>query len=258
MKKIIYILLTLIVIAVITAMVFINPIAKKQAQAYAQALLKTPVSISQFDASLLDKTLRIDFIEVQNPPNFKNKNAFSVDHFVFKIGDVDSNLVTVDTLKFDGIAFVLEQSGTRINLTELANNVKVVEKRSAESGDKSDNQRVKIKRFMVENMRLIIDTDWLKTTLKVPSISSTNFGGGSGVRVDEMGKRVVSEILQNLEKALKKKGIEVGKQEIEATLKRKITQKLGIDADALEGVKDAINTDALKNKSKDLLKGFGF
>jgi hypothetical protein len=41
----------------------------------------------------LDKSLNVDFIKVQNPPNFKNKNAFSLDHFLLKIGVIDSNLI---------------------------------------------------------------------------------------------------------------------------------------------------------------------
>jgi hypothetical protein len=73
-------------------------------------LIVTPVEISQLNLRLLDKSLNVDFIKVQNPPNFKNKNAFSLDHFLLKIGVIDSNLIVIDTIELDGLQFTLEQN----------------------------------------------------------------------------------------------------------------------------------------------------
>jgi hypothetical protein len=47
-------------------------------------------------------------------------------------------------------------------------------------------KRIKIKTFEVRNISLKIDTKWLKTTLKIPNISAHNFGGNSGVPVNEI------------------------------------------------------------------------
>jgi hypothetical protein len=59
---------------------------------------------------------------------------------------------------------------------------------------------------------------------------------------------VAQEILYNLKQALEEQGIEAGKKEIKASLRRKIEQKLGIEGEL----------DALEDKTKDLFKGFGF
>jgi hypothetical protein len=50
----------------------------------------------------LDKSLNVDFIKVQNPPNFKNKNAFSLDHFLLKVGTIRSNLIVIDAIELAG------------------------------------------------------------------------------------------------------------------------------------------------------------
>jgi ribosomal protein L7Ae-like RNA K-turn-binding protein len=52
--------------------------------------------------------------------------------------------------------------------------------------------------------------------------------------------------MNNLRKALEEKGIEAGKKEIEASLRRKIAQQLGVASDEL------------KDTVKDLFKNFDF
>jgi hypothetical protein len=95
MKKIIYTLLGLIVTVTIVIITLLDPIGKKISQQYATELLKTPVKISQFSSDFLDKSINIDFIEVKNPPNFKNENAFVLDHFSVKVGLTLANALEV-------------------------------------------------------------------------------------------------------------------------------------------------------------------
>ncbi len=279
MKKIIYTLVALAIIVVITVTFIFDSVGKKYAQEYATTLLKTPVSISQFSTSFLDKSLNIDFVEVQNPPTFKNKNALSLDHFSLEIGgDVFSDLIVVELLKFDGLKFVLEQSGSNVNLTQLLDNLKTQPPSSSSAPPRDTSaKRIKIKRFLVENIELKVDTQLLQTQINVPDISTSNFGGSAGVDVDEIGKQIVETVLKNLQKVLEEKGIEVGKKEIKKILIKKIGDKLGLDGitdklgldgvtDRLgfgvpsesTGAKDLLDTDKLKDQAKDLLKGFGF
>lgn len=258
MKKIIYILLALIAIFVIALTLGFDTLGKKYAQQYAQELLKTPVHISQFNSSLFGKSLNIDFIEVQNPPNFNNKNALSLAHFSLQLGAISGNLITIDQLYFDGLHFVLEQSNSKVNLTQLLNNLDQSKSRSPiplieKNSKEIDDTRIKIKHFKVSNITLKVDTKWLKTTLKVADISANNFGGKSGVKIDEIGTKIAQTILQNLKKSLKKQGIETGKKKIKQSLRRKIEQKLGID-----NLKNTFDTDALENKVKSLFKELGF
>ncbi|CAC9436720.1 hypothetical protein BSPLISOX_1090 [uncultured Gammaproteobacteria bacterium] len=251
MKKILYIFLTLLAMLALVITFFANPIGKYYAQSYAQKLLKTPVEISQLNLRLLDKSLNVDFIKVQNPPNFKNKNAFSLDHFLLKVGAIKSNLIVIDAIELDGLQFTLEQNINKVNLTQLLSNVEKQDENNISASAKTqDNnqQRIKIKTLEVRNISLKVNTKWIKTTLKIPNISAHNFGGNSGTPVNEIGKQVAQEILYNLKQALEEQGIEAGKKEIKASLRRKIEQKLGIEG----------SLDALENKTKDLFKGFRF
>lgn len=250
MKKIIYTLLGLIVTVTIVIITLLDPIGKKISQQYATELLKTPVKISQFSSDFLDKSINIDFIEVKNPPNFKNENAFSLDHFSLKVGDSDNNLIVLDEIFLDGLAFTLEQNDSNVNLTQLIDNLDQAPSQSSDvsSSDNSNTneKRIKIKHFKVSNISLKVDSEWLRTTLKVPNISISNFGGDSGIRIDKIGKEVTKKIMNNLRKALEEKGIEAGKKEIEASLRRKIAQQLGVASDEL------------KDTVKDLFKNFDF
>lgn len=261
MKKMIYRILGLVVILLFIAAFFIDSIGKDYAQKYAQNLFKTPVKISQFETHFLDKSLNVNFIEVKNPPNFNNKNALSLDYFSLKIGDINSHLIVIDEIALDGLEFTLEQNGYKVNLTQLLDSL---EKPSGHNNNTANTkveqiqeQRIKIKHFAVNNISLKVDSRWLKKTIKVPNISVRNFGGNSGVELSQIGRQVAKEILHNLRKTLEKQGIKAGKKEIEASLRRKIEQKLGIEG-GLDGIKKQFDTDEIKNKAKDLLKDFDF
>lgn len=250
MKKKLTILAGLLVVVIVVIIYMFDTLSKQYVQGYAQNLFKTPVSISQFHSSLFDKNLNIDFIEVQNPSNFKNKNALSLEHFSMKVGEFDDDLIVVDTLIFDGLTFILEENNAKVNLTQLYDNLEQESTSNASSNnDDESRQRVKVKRFEVNNINLKVDTKWLNTTIKVPNISASNFGGKSGVGLNDIGKQIAEEVFQTLKNALRKEGIEVGKKKIEQSLHRKIGQKLGIE--------NGIDTQKLQDKAKGLLKSLG-
>jgi hypothetical protein len=275
MKKIFYGLFSLFVIITLAVTFLFDGVAKNYAQDYANFLFKTPVKISQFESSFLNKKLNIDFIEVHNPPSFNNKNAFTLNHFLLKMGDTSDDVIVIDAVKLDGLEFVLEQNNTQVNLTTLIENLYKTNASDDKYNDKNNHKiqrRIKIKHLEVDNISLKIDTDWLITTLKVPNISVNNFGGNSGIEIDKIGIEVAQEILLNLKKALEKQGIEVGKKKIEETLMRKLgldnlQNKLNLDNvdDGFNSIKDiskeklnkAIN-DKLQGKTQDLLNNFGF
>jgi lipopolysaccharide export LptBFGC system permease protein LptF len=250
MKKIIYALLSLILIITLFVTFWLDPLGKKYAQEYAQKILKTPVHISQFESSLFNKNLKIDFIEVQNPPNFKQKNALYLNHFALTVSaESDHDLIIIEQLAFDGLKFTLEENNQRVNLNVLLNNLK----KSAHTENNKDDEkeedayrRIKIKKFSVQNISLKINTRWLKTTLKVPNISAHNFGGESGIELNKIGKRITQEILQNLKKMLKKQGIK-------ETISHKISNLININK-LKEKIKHEAKT-KIKDKAKNLLKG---
>ncbi len=197
MKKITYKITGSIAILSVYIVVITDLLGEEYAQDYLQKLLKTPVSIGKFDSHIFDKSIDINFIEVQNPPNFKGKNALSLDHFLLKIGDISGDLIVIDEITIDGLEFVLEQNAHNFNLVQLIDNLDT-------SGDSNtntqSNKRIKIKRLKVINIRLEINTIWLKTSISVPDISAQNFGGNTGAKIDDIGKQVIREILFRIKK----------------------------------------------------------
>ncbi len=265
MKKIGYFLIGLIIVLTLIVILVFDPVGKRYAQQYAQNLLKTPVTISQFSSSFLDKRLNIDFIEVQNLPNFNNKEAFSLDHFVLKISDeTTSDLIVIDELSFDGMHFVLEQNKTNVNLVTLIDNLgKVSDSTTLSSSEKTQsigNKRIKINQFNVINITLKIDTKWLKKTIKMPNINLQKFGGGSGIALSQVGQELMKVVFKDLKGALEKKGIELSKKEIKETLIRKLeigSIKLKPNLDKIKDSLDFGDTEELQNKAKYLFKQLG-
>ncbi len=197
MKKITYKLSGSLAILGIYIVVIIDLLGEEYARDYFQKLLKTPVSIGQFDSHIFDKRIDINFIGVQNPPNFKGKNALSLDHLSLKIGDISGNLIVIDEITLDGLVFVLEQNAHKVNLIQLIDNLETSEDSDTNT---QSNKRIKIKSLKVINIRLKINTIWLKTSISVPNISAQNFDGGTGAKIDEIGKQVIKEILLRIKK----------------------------------------------------------
>ncbi len=266
MNKIGYFLIGLIVILVLIMMFVFDPIGKKYVQEYAQNILRTPITISQFSSSFWDKRLNIDFIEVHNPPNFNNKDAFYLDHFVLKIGnDTTLDLIVIDELSFDGMHFILEQNKTNVNLVTLIDNLgKSSNDTTLSSSEETHgviDKRIKINQFNVINTTLKIDTKWLKETIKVPNINLQKFGGSSGITLNKVGQELMEIVLNNLEDALEKKGIELGEKEIKETLIRKLwidNIQENFKLDKFKESLDFSETKKLQNQAKDLFQKLGF
>lgn len=290
MKKIIYALVALVVVIALIVVMLFDSLGKSMSEQYATQLLRTPVKINQFNTDFLNKSINIDFIEVKNPPNFNNKNAFFLNHFFLKVGSFDDDLIVIDELSFDGLEFILEQNKTNINLMQLIDNLNQVQTTLSDgsgSTSSANEKRIKIDKLSVNNIVLKVDTQILKTEIDVPNIFVDNFGGNSGVGISQVGKEITHKILQSLKKTLKKKGIEADKQKIKKTLIRKIGSELGIDnlqekmdvdnikdniGSGYDNVKENVGSsydnakevikeqfdDKLKDKAKDLFKGLGF
>lgn len=258
MKKIFYKLLGLIIVLALVFIIFIDSIGKYYVQKYTQKLLKTPVKISLFSSHIFDKSLNIDFIDVQNFPNFNYPNLFSLAHFSLKIGEVNKNLIVIDEISLNKMTFFLDKKEGKVNLLQLFSNLENKDKKNTLTSvktHKNQEKRIKIKHFKVNNISLKIDIEGLKIMLKVPDILISNFGGDSGVEISKIGKKIVKNILQHLEKSLEKEGVKFYQKEIKSNLSKKVKQLLGIDKGLDLDTKKHI--DKIKNKAKFLFKDLG-
>ena len=246
MKKIFYYLLALILVAIISLVIWFDTIAKNAVESYAQKSVGSSVTVGEFRSDWDQFQVNIDFIEVANPPNFANKNAFVLNHLSAALSEQSQDkLVVLDQLEFDGLLFTLEQNKDQVNLVELLNQLNRKPKNTHKnvSTEHSPNQnnnsyescRVKIKQLNFVNTQLFIDTQWFKETVVVPNVMITDFGGKSGIPLDQVGSEIMKVALSRIQAEVEKKGLRLNEQEIKEGINRRLQGKLNTLTDELDG-----------------------
>jgi len=250
MKKLLYLLL-----AIFASLLFaFDNIAKYFLEVIAADMLKTKVEISDVRTDFIDGKVNIDFINVKNTNEFKNKNAFSLNHIDLIVASRDDDLIIIDSLVFDGFVFTLEQNANKVNLVELFK--KLENKTNRNSGNTNSNQsvtkpkttsntRVAINDLEFINTQIHIDTEFLVDTINMPNIIIRNFGGSTGVPVDQVGIELMRIVLNRVQKEVEKQGLELTEDRIKAGIRKQLESEVK----ELEG--------KLGDKAKNWLKKLG-
>ena len=232
MKKIFYYLIALLIALATAIVVFFDDIARNTIESYAQKSLNTPVKITEFRSDWLTGKINIDFIEVKNPTNFSNDNAFVLNHLSATLAtETQGKLIILDQLEFDGLLFTLEQGKNQVNLVEL---LKVLDQKksqiksniSTDTNTSKQPYRLKIKSLSFVNTQLFIDTQWFKETVEVPNIVIHNFGNDQGIPVAQVGPELMKLALARIQSEVEKKGLRLSEQEIKESVRRKLREKL--------------------------------
>jgi hypothetical protein len=245
-KKILTYLLVLIAIIVLIVTLFFDTLTKGVIESYAQKILKTQVSISEFRSDLSAGKVNLDFVEVKNPAIFKNENAFVLNHLSLIVSDESNDdLIVLEQLEFDGLLFNLEQNNQQINLVTLLKNLEqtptnsnnnVVEDRVIETKEQSET-RVIIKELKFVNAQLKIDTQWFNDTVIVPDVLIYNFGAQNGIPIHLVGAELMKIALGRIQKEVENKGLRLGEKEIKAGIRKKLEGEL-------KGLKGELNDKA--------------
>lgn len=214
-------------------------------ESYAKQALKTPVSIAEFRSDLSAGKINMDFIEVKNPPDFKNENAFVLSHLSLII-DTEStdDLIIVNQLEFDGLLFTLEQSNNQVNLVTLLRNLEqqptirydnnINNTQLSTINDQSEETRVIIKDLAFINTQLKIDTQWFKDTVDVPNVMIRNFGATKGIPINHVGSELMKIALRRIQDEVENKGLRLNEKEIKEGVRRKIEGELDVFKDKLD------------------------
>jgi len=246
MKKIFYYLLIFIVISLVAFISFFDTIAKNVAETYAQKSLSTAVSIAEFRSDWDQAQVNIDFIEVANPTNFSNKNAFVLNHLSVSLSDqTQDELVVLEQLEFDGLLFTLEQNDGQVNLVEIlkqlnqqpkgVNQKSSIERSSENESSHEESFRVKINQLKFVNTQLFVDTKWFKETVIVPDVIINNFGGQNGIPLAQVGSEIMKVALTRIQAEVEKKGLRLSEREIKESARRQLQGKLNTLTDELDG-----------------------
>jgi len=235
MKKILTYLFVLVLIVIGATVLFFDGITKSAIEAYAQQALKTPVHIAEFRSDLSAGKINIDFVEVKNPPNFKNENAFVLNHLSLII-DTEStdDLIVIEHLEFDGLLFTLEQSDNQVNLVTLLKNLESKSNASGQSTvegkpvkiEEQSEARVIIKDLSFINTQLKIDTQWFKDVVDVPDVSIRHFGTPKGIPMSRVGAELMKIALRRIQDEVENKGLRLGEKEIKEGIRRQLEGEL--------------------------------
>lgn len=240
MKKIFYYFIILLALVATTTVVFFDDFAKNAVESYAQRSLNTPVKVTELRSDWSEKKININFVEVKNPSNFINENAFVLNHLSATLAnETQDKLIVLDQLEFDGLLFTLEQDQGKVNLVEL---LKKLDRQATQTKDKVSVQkstgklpyRLKIKTLSLINTQLFVDTQWFKETVKVPDITIVNFGNDQGIVLAQVGPELMKLALRHIQTEVEKNGLKLSEQEIKESARRQIRGKLdelGADLD---------------------------
>ena len=254
MKKILYTLFAIILASVIALIVWFDTLAKNALESYAQKSVGSSVTVGEFRSDWEQSQVNIDFIEVANPANFSNKNAFVLNHLSASFAEqTQDDLVTLERLEFDGLLFTLEQNKSQVNLVELLKQLNQHAKNtqpnaSAQQTKKqghASSYRVTIKQLNFINTQLFIDTQWFKGTVDVPDLMIRNFGGQNGIPLAQVGAEIMKVVLARIQTEVEKKGLRLNEREIKESINRQLQKKLNT------------LTDDLDDKAKNWLKKLG-
>jgi hypothetical protein len=221
--------------------------------------LKTPISIANLQSSVLDKSMEIKFIEVQNLHSFKAKNALRIDNFKVILGDnISGDLVDINNITIDGVIATLEQNDVGINikmLTDRLNDDSNNNSADNKTNDNNDNDHtidLNIKNISISNVKFIIDTQILKEEVALPNLSFDNIRANN----KNIGAVIIKILLDEAQEIIKKKGVNIAKDKLEKALTRKISEKIGLEGGTLDSLKEQAKekTNDIKDELKDQFK----
>jgi len=179
------ILLAVIIILAVVVIMHLGSIVAEATRTFGTQATGTKVSVSSVYISLFSGNLRINKLVVDNPPDYKDKEAFGFDLVAV---DLDVNSVFTDTI----IVNKVEIANVRVdfeptlqggsNLTDIKNNImKFVqaektgavkkpepEKEKPEDTAPEKAKKVIIKSFVINKGKIMVSSSMLNTSVALP------------------------------------------------------------------------------------------
>ena len=249
--KIIKLTLFILIITVGLLFIFVDDIAKTVVENQASKTLSTDVRVGSINSSFSEKYLKINNLEVTNPAGFKSQNALKIKRINIQLGSqTNGELLIIENLDFDDIIANLEQSPKGINIKILADGLEPKDEdhdaTSNHSSSEDGDTKIIIKNFTIKNSKIFVNTDIFNEKMDFPNITLKNIGGENGVNAKNIGTVLVKILLDEIQNAVKKKGLDMAKDKLKENLTRKISEKIGLDPSAIDDIKQQV-ADKFKN-----------
>ncbi len=200
--KILYTVLSVIVILLIVAMIAINLFAdsavKMAIESAGTKALKVGVAVDSVDLSILGGKIRFQNLVIDNPPGYKHEKLLELGDakIAVEIGSLLTDIVNIKEIKFDGLNIVLEQRGiSGNNLQDIMKALPAKEAEPSEPGGKKlhiDTLEITNATAKVKLLPLPGKVDTL--TLKLAPIKMIDLGGENDIDTVALTRKVLLAI----------------------------------------------------------------
>jgi uncharacterized protein involved in outer membrane biogenesis len=242
-------LLVFVVIAVVVILMYLGSIIAEATRTFGTAATGTKVAVKSVNVSLLSGDLAINKLSIDNPPDYKTKQAFSFDLVSV---DLDVNSLFTDTIIVNKIEIAnvkidfepTLQGGS--NLTDIKNNImKFAQGEEADAkketepeaddevGPPKKAKKVIIKSFIINKGEIRVSSSMLKTSVAVPlarmELNDIGKESNMGKAFSEIFNKIIEQVVKSVASA-KIEGLSLDK--LQSTLLENLpssTEKIGKD-----------------------------
>ncbi len=258
--KILYIILSAVVVLVIVVLIAITLFAgsaiKIGVETAGTKALSVPVTLGDADLSILRGKLRLQNLVIDNPPGYQHDKLLELGdaRVAVSIGSLMTDTVNIKEIKLDGLNVVIEQkSVTGNNLRDIIKAIPTGEPKAEEPGEKPS------KRLRIDNLEITNVTVKVKllpvpgksdtVTLKLDPITMTDLGGDEELDT----AKLVGKVLLAIAKGVTKQGAGVLPDGMTDAMKETWGKTLELGKTASEEGKELIEEG--KDAGKKLLEG---
>jgi hypothetical protein len=241
----------LVVVAAVAAFLLarnLDHLVAAAIEKYGSAAAGTPVRVTGVEIGLQAGRGTVRQLTVANPPGFAGEPAFRLGEITL---DLDPRSLTTELPVVEEIRviapilfFEIDRQG-RTNVSVIRKNLDRYSRAheggsQAPAAGESAPPRLRVLRLTVEGGTGILDLTAVgdrRREIRLPAITLTDIGGRSGVTPGQLGERVLAALLQQLEQAAARQGVERAirgrVQEESGEMQKKLEEKAG---EALKGI----------------------
>ena len=202
----------------------LNSLVAGAIEQHGSRVTDTQVGVSGVDISLREGRGSITGLRVANPDGYAAQDAFSLGNITLDIdlGSVREDPIVIDEIRVQGpvINAELNKTGSS-NVDELRKRVQAYTSGSSNSGGSGDEKKIRIKKFVFEEGRVIVDATAIgieKKEITLPEIRLENVGGSDGAPPDEIAKIIVTTVAKNVSS-------EIASSEIDRLIRKELGEE---------------------------------
>jgi hypothetical protein len=228
MKKILIriavVVVVLIVVAGVSAILFLDHIVKKGVETAGPMVTKVDVKLDKASISLLGGSAHLKGLFVGNPPGCKTDSAIKVGEVSVSLKPLSvlSDKIVVESVKVVSPEITIEGGIKDNNLTKILDNVTAAAGGSGateKKDEKASSTKIQVTDLTITGAKVHSNTllsGGKTVTVTLPDIRLTNLGTGSdGITPAELTKRVMDELMGKVIPALTEGVAQIGKEALE-------------------------------------------